>query len=151
MSTMTDTYTTPEGFDLPRPLLFPDVRRFDELFTFERFWDFATMNHKNGYPQAETPQEITREGWDKTVSRFCAVKSIPNGYHMQVTPTALVLDRIYADESEHLDFAFFDHVSFELIYHPNNDRVLVVADASQIIASRWLAYIDPASVPTREA
>jgi hypothetical protein len=150
MGTMTDTYTTPEGFELHRPLLFPDVRAFSDLFTFERFWDFATMNHKSGYPQAETPATITREGWEREVSRFCSVRNLPNGYHMQVTPTDMVLDRIYADESEYLDFAFFDRVEFELIYHGSNNRVLVVADASQIIASRYLAYIDPATVPTTD-
>ncbi len=44
--------------------------------------------------------------------------------------------------------AFFDHVGFEAIYHPANDRVLLVASASGILASRWLAYLDPATVPT---
>lgn len=146
MGTMTDTYTTPEGFELSRPLLFPDVTDFADLFTFERFWDFATMNHKNGYPQADTPENITREGWDKEVTRFCSVRNLPGAAHMMVTPTALILDRIFA----YLDFAFFDRVGFELIYHERTNRVLVVASASGIIASRWLAYIDPATVPTTD-
>src|SRR5690349_3401382 len=124
MNYMTDTYATPEGFELARPLLFPDVRDFGELFEDVRPWNFETMNHRNGYPQAETPQDITREGWTKTVTHFCAIRG---GKSLHVTPTAMLLDRIYADESEHLDFAFFDRVSFEAIYHERTDRVLIVA------------------------
>lgn len=142
----TETYRTPEGFELHRPLVFPDVRDFAELFTFERWWDYATMNHKNGYPQADKPENITREGFEREVSRFASVRHLPGRGSMMVTPTPLVLDATFSDE-----FAFFDRVSFELIYHARTDRVLVVADASQIIASRYLAYIDPATIPTREA
>lgn len=144
---MRDTYTTPEGFELHRPLLLPDVRDFTEVLTVERPWDFATMNHRNGYPQAETPKEITREGFDRTVSRFCSTRNMDRP-HFQVTPTDRVLELIYSLDPEH--FAFFDTVSFEAIYHPANERVLILGSASQIIASRYLAYVTLESVPTGE-
>lgn len=145
MGTMTDDYRTPEGFTLHRPLLMPDVRDFAEVLIAERRWNFATMNHKNGRPQTETPAEVEVPGRERTVSRFCSVRNLPGRYHMQVSPTTRTLELISSD-----DFAFFDRVSFEAIYHPANDRVLIVADASQIIASRYLAYVDPATVPTFE-
>lgn len=146
-----DTYTTPEGFDLPKPLLFPDVRDFADLFTAERPWDFATMNHRNGYAQPETPADLKRPAPlddHKIVGRFMSVRRVPGAVNMLVTPTPLLLNRVWADESESLDFAFFDRIGWEAIYHEANDRVLIVASASGIIASRWLAYVDPATVPT---
>lgn len=157
-----DTYKTPEGFDLYKPLIFPNVRDFTELLTVEGPWDFATMNHKSGYAQPTTPKDIGRGGFetdksgsffatsnaDRTVGRFCSTRNLPGRGSLFVTPTDMLLRRIFADESESLDFAFFDHVSFEAIYHESNDRVLVVASASGILASRWLAYVDPATVPS---
>lgn len=143
MNTMSDTYTTPEGFELYKPLLLPDVRRFEEILTADRVWDFNTMNHKNGYPQAETPKDIRLPGLERVVSRFCSVRNFPERYHMMVTPSDALLEVFTGDR-----FAFFDRVGLELIYHESNNRVLVVASASQIIASAWVAYIDPESVPT---
>lgn len=155
---MSGDYKTPEGFELYKPLIFPDVRDFSELFTFERAWDYATMNHKNGYAQPDTPKNIgrgyfetSRRGYfhpegdsDKTVGRFMSTRDLdlPS---LMVTPTEKLLRKIFDDSN---DFAFFDHVSFEAIYHESNDRVLIVASASGIIASRWLAYINPATMPT---
>ena len=136
-------YATPEGFELWKPLVFPDVRSFGELFTDVRPWNYDTMNHRNGYPQSETPENITREGYDREVTRFCATRLIPGGRSLLVTPTPVLLDALFSD-----GFAFFDRISFEAIYHESNDRVLIVANASGIIASRYLAYIDPATVPT---
>lgn len=148
------TYTTPEGFDLYKPLLFPEVRDFNELFTVEGEWDFETMNHRNGYPQAATPEPLK---WEQNpehreVGRFLSMRFVPGpgAPHLFVTPTQMLLDRIW-NEGRWIDamddFAFFDRVEFEAIYHPGNDRVLIVASASSIIASRWLAYVDPATVP----
>jgi hypothetical protein len=153
MHTMTDNYVTPEGLELPRQLVFPDVRRLDELFTVEGPWDFDTMNHRNGRAQPATPREITREGSDKIVGRFMSwdrnrADALPGRRNMVVTPAPELLEVIYECSAEHGEpFAFFDRVSFKAIYHPANDRVLIVADASQIIASRWLAYVTPDSVP----
>ena len=145
MSTMEQTYTTPEGFELYRRLLLPDARSFAEVLTAERSWNFATMNHKNGVRQAETPEEIKLLGLSRVVSRFCAVRNLPGRSHLQVTPTAATLALLEGDE-----FSFFDRIGFEVIYHESNDRCLVTASASGIIASRWLAYIDAESVPTFE-
>lgn len=141
MNTMNDTYTTPEGFELYRPLLLPDARSFADVLTAERAWDFATMNHRNGYPQADTPAEIKLDGLERVVSRFCSVR-VPGRRNLQVTPTAATLELVRGDT-----FAFFDRVEFEAIYHEANDRVLIVASASSIIASRYIAYVDPATVP----
>lgn len=150
---MGDTYTTPEGFELYKPLVFPDVRDFAELFTVERAWDFETMNHRNGDPQPDTPPNITRDGFTRwsgytdeiNVGRFLATRNLPNVPHLMVTPTQMVLDVIF--DRDRLEFAFFDHVSWEAIYHERNDRVLVTASASRILATRWVAYIDPATIP----
>lgn len=142
---MNETYTTPEGFELYRPLLMPEARTFADVLIAERRWDFATMNHKNGYPQAETPEEIELPGLERVVSRFCSVRNLPFRHHLMVTPTPALLGILASDQ-----FAFFDRIGFEVIYHESNDRALIVASASQIIASRWLAYVDAESVPTME-
>lgn len=147
---MDDYYTTPEGFRLPKTLVFPDVRDFTELFTVDGAWDFATMNHRNGYAQPATPPEIRREGSSKVVGRFLATRNLQGVPHLVVTPTDLFLEMVYG-EPEHLEFAFFDRVGFEAIYHESNNRVLLTASASGIIASRWLAYVDPATIPHPEA
>ena len=139
-----ETYATPEGFELYRPLIFPDARDFGELFEDVFPWNYATMNHRNGYPQPATPKDIEREGFERVVSHFCATRNLPKGRSLHVTPRATLLDRIFSDSN---DFAFFDRVSFEAIYHEKNNRVLITAQASGIIASRWLAYVDPTTVP----
>lgn len=147
---MSDTYTTPEGFPLYRPLMMPDAREFGEVLTAERAWDFETMNHRSGKRGPETPDEITVHGSpaslaypDRIVSRFCSVRNMPAGRgHMLVTPTEATLDVLRGDE-----FQFFDRVGFEAIYHASTDRVLIVAGASGLIASRWLAYVRLDSVP----
>ena len=143
MSTMTDTYTTPEGFELHKPLLMPDARSFADVLTAERAWDFATMNHKNGLPQAESPEDIRLPGLERIVSRFCSVRMAGHRNHLQVTPTDATLALLAGDQ-----FSFFDRIGFEAILHESNNRVLIVANASGIIASRWIAYVDPSTVPT---
>jgi hypothetical protein len=142
MSTMEQTYKTPEGFELYKRLLMPEARSFADVLTFVRPWDFATMSHKNGYPQADTPRDTPIPGTSRLVSHFCAVRNLEGRQHMQVDPTSELMALLETD-----DFAFFDRVSFEAICHESNDRVLIVASASGIIASRWLAYVDPATVP----
>jgi hypothetical protein len=141
----TDTYTTPEGFELHRPLLFPDTHDFTELFTVERAWDFSTMNHRNGKAQAETPEEI-RLSQSRVVDRFCSVRNM-NRPHLMVTPTDALMERLRGDGETFDDFAFFDRIGFEVIYHAANGRALVIASANNIIASRYLAYVDPTTVP----
>ena len=143
---MTDTYETTEGFELHRPLLMPDATSFADVLTAERVWDFATMNHRNGEPQAGTPEEIELRGLERRVSRFCSVRNMPGRYHMQVTPTPALMELLKGDT-----FAFFDRIEFQAIYHENRDRVLIIADASQIIASRYLAYVPLGTVPTPES
>jgi hypothetical protein len=148
---MQDEYVTPEGFRLYRPLLLPDARRFDEVLTAEKAWDFATMNHRNGHAQPETPAVLRREhpnlrDW-KIIDRFCSVEA-PGRHHLQVTPTQQVVDLIWAEETESLTFAFFERVGFKAIYHERNDRVLILASASNVSNSRYLAYVSLGSVPT---
>lgn len=149
MSTMIETYRTPEGFELPKPLLFPDVRDFGQLFTVERAWNFATMSHRNGRPQADTPEDLRRPAPlddHKIVGRFLATRRMEGVPNLMVTPKPLLLDKIWQDESKGLDFAFFDRIGWEAIYHEGSDRVLIVASASGIIASRWVAYVTPEGV-----
>lgn len=45
---MRDSYTTPEGYTLHRPLLMPDARTFSDVLTYVREWDFDHMNHVRG-------------------------------------------------------------------------------------------------------
>lgn len=148
---MRDTYPTPEGFELHRPLLMPDARAFTDVLTIERPWDFTTMNHRSGVAGPERYPDITRKDFEKTVSRFCSVRHMPDRPDRMayvVTPTDAVLDLVFSLNPE--PFAFFDTVSWEAIYHRENDRVLILGSASRIIASRYVAYVDPATVPLIE-
>jgi hypothetical protein len=136
------TYRTPEGFDLWKSLVFPDVRVFTDLFMIDGAWDFATMNHLNGIAGPERPADITRPGYERVVGRFCSVQHMDRP-HLVVTPSDEVLDYLFSDAC-----GFWSHISFEAIYHESTDRVLVTAGDSAFISTRWLGYVTPESVPS---
>jgi hypothetical protein len=145
---MFDTYTTPEGFVLPHRLLMPGARRFEELFDTLGAWNYGS----------DIREEGMRLSRSRFVSTFCAVHLglkrgtglVDGSQHLRVTPTPDLLALLTPNQERFSrvdEFAFFDRISFEIIEHRSNGRALVIANASAIIASRWLAYIDPASVP----
>ena len=136
-------YTTPEGFELHKPLLMPDARDFADVLTFVRTWDHRTMTHTSGViPSPElVPDPVIIDG--NEIGPFCSVTG-PGGkrWSLAVTPTPATVEAI-AGQLVTDD----DRLSFQVIYHPNRDRCLIILEHGQIIGSRYLAYVDPATVP----
>lgn len=144
-----ETYTTPEGFELPRKILLPDVRTFEEVLTFVRPWDHATMSHTSGnVPEPALVPDPVKIG-ENELGPFCSFRNMPDRKaHTSAAVMATdltvqaIAPRIVTDD---------DRLSFQVIYHQANDRCLVLAEHNYIIGSHWLAYIDPASVPAFES
>lgn len=66
-------------------------------------------------------------------------------YGLAVKPTKITLDAIagwlVGDANEHWGFRIIDH----------GEIALVIAESSLIIGGPWIAYIDPATIPTEES
>jgi hypothetical protein len=128
-----ETFLTPEGFELPKRLILPDVRDFADLFEYVSEWDFQ---HMTGYDP-----DLRVVVSNVTIGPFLTAKLLPSGTrHMAIRPTPATqaaLDGCWSTGT----------VSFDLIYHKNNDRVLVTAKENQMILSHYLAYIDLATIP----
>lgn len=141
-----ETYTTPEGFELPRRLLMPDARSFADVLEYVREWDYATMSHKPGkVPRPDllpAPRLIGRN----VVGPFCSINLSqlggPAHRSIAVRATDAVLD-VVAPRIVTPD----DHLSFKVIGHKGTGRALVILEHGYIIGGHWLAYIDPATVP----
>lgn len=140
-------YETPEGFLLAKRLLLPDVRSFTELFTAVEPWSYSRMNHGPGAP------EHTPHGGN-FLDEFCSVRifgrtsNSDGNCHLRVKPTQATLDAVVSDAG----FAGWGYyMSWEVIEHSERGRCLVIANITQLISNRWLAYVDPASVPTPES
>lgn len=130
-------YTTPEGHWLARPLLLPDVRRLNEVFTIVRAWDSNTMSHRNGVvPQPELRPAPVMIGRNE-VGPYCSLRVGEHRHKgLAVTATQAVIDvvspRIVTDD---------DHLSFKVIEHKDRERCLVILDHNHIIGSHYLAYV----------
>lgn len=136
---MSESFTTPEGFELPKPLLLPEVRDFAELFEYLREWDHATMT---GNPIVSNPELVPKGvlAGNVVFGPLLSAK-LPAGQRtMAIRPTSATVAA--------LDGAWSDgRVSFELIYHRNNNRILVLAKENQMIRSHYLAYIGLGTIP----
>jgi hypothetical protein len=163
-----DMYTTPEGFELSRPLLLPDARSFSDVLEYLGEWK-PEYSHRSGRREEEPPGVrylSTREtalggtmgallemgGMSRDtdavneIGPYCSVDLSqlggPRSRSMAVRATDAVLDavrpRIVTDD---------DHLSFELIAHADRNRVLVILKHGHISGSHWLAYIDPDTIP----
>lgn len=136
---MTDTHTTPEGFELYRPLLMPDARSFGDVLEYVRDWDHSTMSHYKGEPGPGHIEDLEFEG--NRITAFCSVRM--DGRHsMAVRPTPALLAAL-SGQLLPID----DSLAFEVIHHETNNRCLILISHNQIIGSRYLAYVDPSTVP----
>ena len=154
-----ETYTTPEGFELHRPLLLPDARSFADVLEYCGEWGGrmdggyeGTRPEPRHIPE-ETPADAS--SWERSAWRndgrneigpYCTVDlSQHGGPHFRsiavratdATMTALE-GRIVTPD---------DTISFRVIAHEGTGRALVIAEHGYIIGSHYLAYIDPATIP----
>jgi hypothetical protein len=139
-------YYTPEGHYLPRPLLLPEVRDFTELLTFVRGWDHRTMSHTGGVvPRPEMVPQPVMIGQNE-LGPYCSFRNdVPN--HRDHSGCAVVATDLTVSVIEPRIVTDDDHLSFQVIYHKDRDRCLVIAKHGYIIGDHWLAYIDPATIP----
>jgi hypothetical protein len=132
--TITEGWTSPEGFWLYRPVLLPDARSFDDVLEYEGEWDYGNR---------EVPFVAQIHG--NEISPYCSIRTGSGGYRgIKVRPRpgfyALVQDRIVTDS---------DRLSFEVVVHPERERALVILEHGHIIGSHWLAYVDAATIPAK--
>jgi hypothetical protein len=144
-------YTTPEGFWLPKQLMFPDARTFDELLTFVRPWNHDTMTARSGVVAQPDLLPAPRKIGRNEVGPYCQIDRSqiggPRFFGCAVIATDQVIEAlagsIVTDD---------DRLTFKVIAHRRRDgepdRALVIAEHGHIIGSRWLGYVDPSSVPT---
>jgi hypothetical protein len=139
---MRDTYVTPEGFTLYKPLLLPDARTFDDVLELLAPWDHATMSPRNGALPPERPQP-TRTVEGQSFGPFCSVDLSQLSMVAQHLAVACRPATVLALAGR----TFTGSHSFRIIGHRSTRRALLLAEAEAILASYWLAYIDPATVP----
>lgn len=166
------TYTTPEGYTLARPLILPDAGAFSDVLEHLGEWDHQTMSHHAGRPPVAEPEArylvadnagsrlvedlsdlaglrtITRRKGN-TVGPFCTVdaRQIGGPAHrsIAVRATDATMEAL-AGRIVTPD----DTLSFQVIVHQRDDmppRALVIAQHGYIIGSHWLAYVDPDTLP----
>lgn len=125
----------------PQPVAFPEAKRFSDLFV-------RATAHKAPDAPAPVPWTFTDNWGRRPVQRtidigpYCSMRT-PEGFDaLSVEPTQAVVDFI---KVAMLPTAH-DTIGFEIVFR-DDGTALVLARNNQIIASRWLAYIDAATVP----
>jgi len=110
--------------------LLPDAVSFDELFT--------VIGEPQRWPFTPTIKDTMK------ISSWIRFRDAAHGHPVeQVKPSPEVFNALRANM---LDLGSRDEVSFEIIVH-DNGWALVLVQHSQIIGSRWIAYIDAATLP----
>jgi hypothetical protein len=127
-------------FSAEKKVAFPDERDFRVLFPESSVFDFDNRNTR----QSWTVSEIDRNGVKLNIRSFCSVSDArKNAMHrnpMNVQPSQAVLDYLAAA------LVVSGTISFEVVIRSRKEA-LIVAQYSEIIGSRWLALVDPKTVP----
>lgn len=144
---MSETFRTPEGFDLPKPLLLPDVRDFTDLFEVVREWDFATMSAISGVVPRPDLVPIPPRVDELNIGPFLSLNVDGVKRSLAIRATPLVVNALAEPSDTFTTIRHDGQISFELIEHKANGRVLVVANHNALARSQYVAYIDPANIP----
>lgn len=119
---------------LAKPLAFPGVKSFGELFTSARPFDSSRDINVRGIKAKRGGREANEIG-------HYLVMSGRHGHEsLYVTPSPMLVDWI----SNNM-LAMGDRLHFEIVFR--KDGALVIVSHGKIIGSRWLAMIDPSTVP----
>lgn len=114
---------------------FPDVKRFDQLFTGAGPW---------AGPSKPAPRLMRFRGWaGKGWSEVSGYVHDRDGNSLSVTGVSLELRNYLETTILHVPN---DSIYFELIRR-DDGTALVTAQYNVIIGSRWLAVIDAATIP----
>ena len=122
-------------------IAFTDERDFRKLFPEVTAFDFSDRNTRQSWTVAEI---CNSHGAALTIRSFCSVsdarKNAMYRNPMNVTPTQAVLD--------YLDVALVvsGTISFKVVIRSAKEA-LIVAQYNEILGSRWLALVDPKTVP----
>lgn len=166
------TYTTPEGFELPKPLLMPDARTFADVLDYLGEWNHETMSHhagelplRNNRPAARyLPACGAAAEWVRGIADVGGLPADPPGARNEIGPYCSVdlsqlggprfrgiavraTDAAMEAVSARGIVTPDDHLSFQVIGHQGTGRALVILSHGYISGSMWLAYIDPATIP----
>ncbi len=146
------THLTSEGFELERPLLLADARAFCDVLEYVREWDHERMTahpdpalvvaprliHCGHKPRAEQPGN-----W---IGPLCDVELEELGGPARRTIAVRATDAVIAALKGQL-VTDDDRLYFLIRGHADTNRALVVLRHNRIIGERWLAYIDPQTIP----
>jgi hypothetical protein len=118
-----------------KPVMFPKARSFVELFLDAH----AIADLSPGRYRPKAVHRFGDPGREGTVSSFC---SVSDGAALDVTPRSPVLLGIQAAMLP----AY--RIDFKVVVRPDG-TALVAACYGEILGDRWLAIVDPQSVPGR--
>lgn len=128
----------PPGHDL----LFPWATRFEQLFETWGPTRDPSWSTKIGW--ISTPgmhPAMKRESM--TITPFVSVREKGGGYRsFYAKPRAEVVTKLQRS----MVISNYDQIGFQIVVRDAR-QALVSAQHSQIIGSRWLAFIDPKSIP----
>lgn len=116
-----------------KPLRCSEITSFAEVLDYHGEWVFG---------------ETTRESWlmedGNRISAFCSIDLSqlggPKHRNIVVSIKPDIYDRLNV-------LGIDDTLSWKIIGHKSTGWALVVLEHSAIIGSRWVAYIDPATIP----
>jgi len=112
----------------PKTLGFPRVRAFADIFE-------SCVSH-----DAERPADIELSSIGCTLSPYCYTSGDVEHRSMWVRPRQAVVDYIVDN------IVVADHLHFQIVIR-SADQALVLVSHNRIIGSRWLALIDPRTIP----
>lgn len=125
-----------------RPIAFPDVRDFAQLFTLTTkdaegdIWRGEDYNVKTG----------KRFQTSCRIGPFCGISGKGGYRHLYVKASDAVLEYIKANT---IFCGSRDAITFKIVVRDDGEA-LVCADHNLILGSVWLALIDPSTIPEEE-
>lgn len=117
-----------------KPLAFPEVKSFDELFVDYAPWN-STLSRRPT-PQAIEGIKASKHG------QIGPYLSMRDGHSLAVRPSPAVVQYVKDNMLPIVE----DHIYFEVIDRGEGES-LVTASYNKIIGSRWLALIKTSTVP----
>lgn len=120
--------------EVGRPLAFPGVRRFEELFPTSSPWVSPAGRDPGGVPM--TPG---KRG-SASIGEYLSIRPAYHGLRVKPSEDVVAYIRAHMLDSE------WDTFHFQAVIH-DNGHALVIVSHGQIIGSRWLAYIDADTLP----
>lgn len=118
-----------------KPLAFPHVRSFHDLFSSARPWRSSDLQGRGA--------KVGKGREANTVGHYLVMSGRGGHESFYVTPTSMVTDYIASNM-----LAIGDRLHFEIVNR--SDGALVIVSHGKILGSRWLAMVDPSTLPPPE-